>query len=82
MGHRLSRTQSPSWGTIARRLLELLGAQQVDSIDHSNFEGATLTHNLNEPVPDDLRGRYSLVWDVAPWSTSSTSPWPAAVRWS
>jgi hypothetical protein len=44
-------------------LLELLGASDPASMDNSDFEGSTLVHDLNEPVPDDLKGRYSLVWD-------------------
>lgn len=44
-------------------LLELLGADDPQSMDNSDFEDATLVHDLNEPVPDELKGRYSLVWD-------------------
>ncbi len=44
-------------------LLELLGATDPASMDNSDFEGSSLVHDLNEPVPDDLKGRYSLVWD-------------------
>lgn len=44
-------------------LLELLGASEPDSMDNSDFEGSTLVHDLNEPVGDDLKGRFSLVWD-------------------
>jgi hypothetical protein len=44
-------------------LLELLGAEAPESMDNSDFEGSTLVHDLNQPVPEDLHGRYSLVWD-------------------
>ena len=44
-------------------LLQLLGADAPASMDNSDFEGSSLVHDLNEPVPDELRGRYSLVWD-------------------
>lgn len=44
-------------------LFHKLGASKVDSIDASDFEGATIVHDLNRPVPDALRGKYELVID-------------------
>jgi hypothetical protein len=41
----------------------LLGAEQVSSVDMSDFEGATHIHDMNQPLPDDLRGRFSVVHD-------------------
>jgi hypothetical protein len=41
----------------------LLGAQQVSSVDISDFEGATHIHDMNQPLPDSLRGRFSVVYD-------------------
>ena len=35
----------------------------VDSVDASDFEGASIIHDLNLPIPEALRGRYDLVWD-------------------
>jgi len=43
--------------------LKALGAQTVDSIDASGYEGATLVHDLNQPVPSRLHGKYTLVYD-------------------
>jgi len=40
-----------------------LGAAVVDSIDASDFEGANLIHDLNEPIPDAWKGKYDLVFD-------------------
>jgi hypothetical protein len=48
---------------FAEPLLRLLGAVDPQSLDASDFEGSTLVHDLNQPVPEDWRGRYSLVWD-------------------
>jgi SAM-dependent methyltransferase len=42
---------------------EALGAQAVDSMDASNFEGATIIHDLNLPVPEALKGRFDVVCD-------------------
>ncbi len=40
-----------------------LGAETVDSMDISDFEGATVTHDLNAPVPEDLSESYDLIFD-------------------
>lgn len=47
----------------AEPLFKVLGAQKIDSIDFSDYESATLIHDLNTPVPDKLRNKYSLVFD-------------------
>jgi SAM-dependent methyltransferase len=47
----------------AEPLLELLGAAQVSSIDASPYEGASLTHDMNKPIPSELRGAFSAVID-------------------
>ena len=48
---------------FAEPFFEMLGARQVDSLDFSPFEGATVQHDLNQPIPPDLRARYDLVFD-------------------
>jgi hypothetical protein len=40
-----------------------LGAQTVDSLDASDFEGASMVHDLNQPIGTDQMGRYSVVVD-------------------
>lgn len=35
----------------------------VEALDASDYEGADLIHDLNQPLPDRLRGRYDIVWD-------------------
>jgi len=47
----------------AEPVLLALGAESVDSLDFSSWEGATIIHNLNEPVPEGLRGQFDLVID-------------------
>ena len=44
-------------------LLRLLGATSVDSLDASDYEGATLIHDLNRELPADWAERYSAVFD-------------------
>ena len=48
----------------AETFLEVLGAEKVDSLDASNFEGATLVHDLNLPIPEALKGRFDAVCDA------------------
>jgi SAM-dependent methyltransferase len=50
-------------GGYIEPLLHNLGAAHVDSLDASDYERATLVHDLNLPLPDELRGKYSLVLD-------------------
>lgn len=40
-----------------------LGAQQVSSIDASEFEGAHYVHDMNSPIPGDMKERFDLVYD-------------------
>lgn len=47
----------------AEEFFRLLGAREIVSMDHSDFEGATLLHDLNEPFPEDHREHYSFVFD-------------------
>ncbi len=44
-------------------LIEYFGATKVESIDNSDFEQATHVHNMNEPLPENLRGKYDTVVD-------------------
>ena len=44
-------------------LFKALGAQKVDSIDFSDYENATFVHDLNSPIPDELKNQYTLVFD-------------------
>lgn len=44
-------------------LFRWMGADNVDSLDISNFEGASLIHDLNLPLPTDMANRFSVVFD-------------------
>jgi len=50
-------------GGYSESFFKLLGAETVDSIDLSDFEGATLLHDMNQPLPAALRGRFTAVHD-------------------
>ena len=47
----------------ADRLLKYLGADVVNLIDASAYEGATILHDMNLPVPEKYHGRYSVIID-------------------
>jgi hypothetical protein len=44
-------------------LLEALGATSVTSLDFSDYQGGSLRHDLNEPIPSEWKARYELVID-------------------
>lgn len=44
-------------------LFRRLGADRVDALDISSFEGATLVHDLNTPLPLEMTERFSVVFD-------------------
>lgn len=48
---------------FADGLFSLLGASSVDSMDASDYEGATLIHSLNQPIPAEWDERYTAVFD-------------------
>lgn len=45
------------------KLFRVSGASEIDSIDIDEGDGANLIHDLNFPVPENLKGKYSLVFD-------------------
>ena len=55
--------QSDMKALFAEPLFLSLGARQVHSLDFSDFEGASFTHDLNQPIGDNLRERFDLVYD-------------------
>src|SRR4051812_46361592 len=44
-------------------LFEILGASKVDSIDFSDYERATIIHDMNQPVQDSLKRKYTAIVD-------------------
>src|ERR1700730_13068693 len=47
----------------AEAFLRRLGARETISVDASSYEGASLIHDMNQPIGDDLKGRFSTVID-------------------
>lgn len=61
--HRAVVPPRPPGQAFAEPFFAMLGATRVDSLDFSTFEGATVQHDLNQPLPARLRGQYDLVFD-------------------
>ncbi len=40
-----------------------LGAEEIVSIDASDFEGANVVHDMNLPIPGELKERFDVVFD-------------------
>ncbi|MEP7236280.1 MAG: hypothetical protein ABI685_00380 [Ferruginibacter sp.] len=59
-------------------VLYALGAKQVDSIDFSDYEKATVVHDLNKPIPVTLKDRYSMVIDSG--TLEHIFNFPAAIK--
>ncbi|MBI3417560.1 MAG: hypothetical protein HY043_19895 [Verrucomicrobia bacterium] len=57
---------------------EVLGAKELDTMDASSFEGATLLHDLNQPIPDRLRQAYDTVCDAG--TLEHVFNFPMAIR--
>jgi hypothetical protein len=47
----------------AEEFFSLLGAKHIDSVDVSPYQGATILHDMNQPVPPALCERFTLVHD-------------------
>ncbi len=60
------------------QFLATLGVRTVEAMDASGYEGATIVHDLNLPVPAALEGRYSVVFDGG--TTEHVFDFPQALR--
>ncbi len=47
----------------AEPFFEALGASRVDAMDNSDYEGAKLVHDLNQPIPSEWREQFDAVYD-------------------
>jgi hypothetical protein len=47
----------------AEDFFRIIGVNQLDSIDYSDYEKATIIHDLNLPIPESLYRKYSVVLD-------------------
>jgi SAM-dependent methyltransferase len=54
------------WGrnTNAQTVLSLMGAKEIVVTDASDYEGAELLLNLNDPIPDNLTEQFDVILDI------------------
>jgi hypothetical protein len=50
-------------GGYSEELFRYFGARIIESIDFSDYESATLLHDLNFPVGENLKNKYTMIWD-------------------
>ena len=65
----------------AEPLLRLLGAEHIDSVDASSYEGSSIVHDMNLPIPDNLCAAFSPSSTQAPSSISSIFQRPSGTAW-
>jgi SAM-dependent methyltransferase len=68
----------PAIPQYADDVLRLLGASSVESMDYSGYEGATIVHDLNKPVPPTMHGQFDLVFDGG--TLEHVFDFPTAIR--
>lgn len=71
-------SHEPMGPLYADGFFRFLGATETASVDHSDFEDATLVHDLNERFPENVRGHFDLVVDGG--TLEHIFNYPAALR--
>lgn len=49
--------------SFSERLFRFLGSTSIKAMDISAFEGAEVVHDLNSPIPPELKGQFDCVFD-------------------
>ena len=63
LGYRLNDIVALGLEAYAEPFFERLGCSSIDSIDFSDYQGASLLHDMNQPLPKELAGRFDLLHD-------------------
>jgi SAM-dependent methyltransferase len=72
--------REPCKDVFADEFLRFLGANEVVSVDYSDFEGAAFLHDLNQPFPAHMQDRFDLVLDGG--TLEHVFNYPAALKHS
>jgi hypothetical protein len=72
------RAMRTAAGGYSEAFLRRLGARGTTSVDASEYEGASLVHDMNLPIGDDLKRRFSAVIDGG--TLEHIFNFPAAIR--
>jgi hypothetical protein len=60
----LERKSLPLSSEYADQLFEVLGMSNPTILDASSYEGATILHDLNFPIPQSIKNQFSTVIDI------------------
>ena len=55
------KTLKAIYNPYADALLRYLGAEEVDSFDYADYEGATHIHDFNKAIPKEYHGQYTTI---------------------
>lgn len=64
--------------TFAEPFFKILGSKITDSVDFSSYEGASIIHDMNMPVPETMKNKYTAVLDGG--SLEHIFNFPVAIR--
>ncbi|MGI8787469.1 MAG: hypothetical protein ACR2HG_06900 [Pyrinomonadaceae bacterium] len=62
----------------SREFFQFLGAEEISAMDFSDYEGAEILHDLNEPIGEELKGKFTFVLDGG--TTEHVFNFPVALR--
>jgi len=57
------QAELPCSGSFAEPFFTAMGASKIESIDYSDFEGATLIHNMNDEISPQHFNTYTVLFD-------------------
>ena len=52
-----------AYNTYCENMFKDLGFLQIDSIDYSAYENASIIHDMNTPIKDELKNKYQYIYD-------------------
>lgn len=62
----------------AAEFFKYLGANEMTAMDFSDYEGAAILHDLNQPIKDDLKEKFTFVFDGG--TTEHVFNFPTALK--
>ncbi|MEZ5405603.1 MAG: methyltransferase domain-containing protein [Verrucomicrobiia bacterium] len=68
----------PGQRHYAEPILEALGAKEIQTLDVSDFMGAQIVHDMNQPLPENLKSRFDIVYDTG--SLEHIFNFPVAIK--
>lgn len=73
-----SAEEKIKYGDFAEPFFHSLGAEKVESMDYSDYEQASIIHDMNLPISENLKERFSVVIDSG--TLEHVFNYPVAIR--